>query len=36
MKEKNYNLELVRMISFILVIAIHVSNYFCSACPAFS
>ena len=31
MKEKNYNLELVRMISFILVIAIHVSNYFCRA-----
>ena len=29
MKEKNYNLELVRMVSFILVIAIHVSNYFC-------
>ena len=31
MKEKNYNLELIRMISFILVIAIHVSNYFCRA-----
>ena len=31
MKEKNYNLELVRMVSFILVIAIHVSNYFCRA-----
>ncbi|HIX63857.1 MAG TPA: acyltransferase family protein [Candidatus Mediterraneibacter colneyensis] len=29
MKEKNYNLELVRMVSFLLVIAIHVSNYFC-------
>ena len=31
MKEKNYNLELIRMLSFILVIAIHVSNYFCRA-----
>ena len=31
MKEKNYNLELVRMVSFVLVIAIHVSNYFCRA-----
>lgn len=30
-KEKNYNLELIRMISFILVIVIHVSNYFCRA-----
>ena len=29
MKEKNYNLELVRVISFILVIVIHVTNYFC-------
>ena len=31
MKEKNYNLELVRMVSFILVIVIHVTNYFCRA-----
>ncbi len=31
MKEKNYNLELIRLVSFILVIAIHVSNYFCRA-----
>lgn len=31
MKEKNYNLELIRMISFILVVVIHVSNYFCRA-----
>lgn len=31
MKGKNYNLELIRMISFILVIAIHVANYFCRA-----
>lgn len=29
MREKNYNLELIRMVSFVLVIAIHVSNYFC-------
>ena len=29
MKEKNYNLELIRLISFILVIVIHVTNYFC-------
>ena len=31
MKEKNYNLELVRMVSFVLVIVIHVTNYFCRA-----
>lgn len=31
MKEKNYNLEVIRMISFLLVIAIHVTNYFCRA-----
>lgn len=31
MKEKNYNLELIRMASFVLVIAIHVTNYFCRA-----
>lgn len=31
MKEKNYNLELIRMVSFILVIVIHVTNYFCRA-----
>lgn len=31
MKGKNYNLELVRMVSFILVIVIHVTNYFCRA-----
>ncbi|MCC2254282.1 acyltransferase family protein [Ruminococcus sp. CLA-AA-H200] len=31
MREKDYNLELIRMVSFILVIAIHVSNYFCRA-----
>ena len=29
MREKNYNLELIRMVSFVLVIAIHVNNYFC-------
>ena len=31
MREKNYNLELIRMISFIFVIAIHVTNYYCRA-----
>ena len=31
MREKNYNLELVRMISFIFVIAIHVTKYYCRA-----
>ena len=31
MKERNYNLELIRMISFIFVIVIHVSNYYCRA-----
>ena len=29
--EKNYNLELIRMISFIFVILIHVTNYYCRA-----
>ena len=29
--KKNYNLELIRMISFLMVIAIHVTNYFCRA-----
>lgn len=31
MKEKNYNLELIRMISFVMVVVIHVTNYFCRA-----
>lgn len=31
MKEKNYNLELIRNISFIMVILIHIANYFCRA-----
>lgn len=31
MKEKNYNLELIRMLSFVFVIVIHVTNYFCRA-----
>lgn len=31
MRDKNYNLELIRTISFILVVVIHVSNYFCRA-----
>lgn len=29
--EKNYNLELIRIISFISVIVIHVTNYYCRA-----
>ncbi len=28
---KNYNLEVIRMISFIFVVVIHVTNYFCRA-----
>ena len=31
MKEKDYNLELIRFLSFFLVIVIHVTNYFCRA-----
>lgn len=31
MKERKYNLELIRMFSFVMVIAIHVTNYFCRA-----
>ena len=31
MKERNYNLELIRMAAFLMVIAIHVTNYFCRA-----
>ncbi len=31
MKERNYNLELIRMSAFLMVIAIHVTNYFCRA-----
>lgn len=27
--KKNYNLELIRMISFLMVIVIHITNYFC-------
>ena len=30
-KERDYHLERIRMISFILVIAIHVTNYYCRA-----
>ena len=29
--EKNYNLELLRIISFVSVIVIHVTNYYCRA-----
>ena len=31
MKTKNYNMELVRTISFVMVILIHVTNYYCRA-----
>lgn len=31
MQEKNYNLELIRLSAFLMVIAIHVTNYFCRA-----
>lgn len=31
MKGRNYNLELIRTISFVLVIVIHVTNYYCRA-----
>ena len=31
MRQKNYNIEVMRVIAFIMVIVIHVSNYFCRA-----
>lgn len=31
MQQKNYNIELVRALSFVMVIIIHVANYFCRA-----
>lgn len=31
MKAKNYNMELIRTISFVMVIIIHVTNYYCRA-----
>lgn len=31
MKQKNYNIEILRVTAFIMVIVIHVSNYFCRA-----
>lgn len=31
MKEKDYGLELIRNISFVMVIFIHIANYFCRA-----
>lgn len=30
-RQKNYNLEIIRMFSFVMVIAIHVANYYCRA-----
>jgi surface polysaccharide O-acyltransferase-like enzyme len=31
MKNKNYNMELIRTVSFVMVIIIHVTNYYCRA-----
>ena len=31
MRQKNYNIEIMRIIAFVMVIIIHVSNYFCRA-----
>lgn len=31
MRERNYNIEIMRIIAFVMVIVIHVSNYFCRA-----
>lgn len=31
MRQKNYNIEILRVISFVMVIVIHVANYFCRA-----
>lgn len=31
MKTKNYNMELIRTVSFVMVIIIHVTNYYCRA-----
>lgn len=31
MQQKNYNIEMVRALSFVMVIVIHVANYFCRA-----
>lgn len=29
MRQKNYNIEMIRALSFVMVIVIHVANYFC-------
>lgn len=31
MREKNYNLELIRIVSFLLVIVVHATNFYCRA-----
>ena len=36
MRQKNYNIEVMRVIAFVMVIVIHVSNYFCRAFGAVS
>lgn len=36
MRAKNYNLEIIRVISFIFVITVHVANYYCKSFPEIS
>lgn len=36
MKQKNYNIEMIRLFSFLMVIVIHITNYFCRAYGAIS
>ena len=36
LKEKNYNIEILRVMSCLMVIVIHVANYFCRAYPDIS
>lgn len=31
MQQKNYNIEVIRVMAFVMVVIIHVSNYFCRA-----
>lgn len=31
LKKKNYNMELIRTVSFVMVIMIHITNYYCRA-----
>lgn len=36
LRQKNYNIEIMRVVAFVMVIIIHVSNYFCRAYGAVS